>query len=565
VTQTLLVSPGPERKRGVRFADAALRDSRLGVLLLCSAIPLLIAASAMLLSPVVLSREMTWDFLFNLAGAWHVHAGQAAHVDFHDPLGALNFYLTAFGFRLLGPQPAAFVVGTVAVTAAVSAAAALVAWRRLPLLPATLFVLFTGFQILMPSSPGDQPNAYSFAMSYNRYGWSACGVLALLLFVPPRAGHRGVVLDLSIATLLLVALFYIKITYFAVGLLATACAIVVSSHIRARRVAWTVAGVAVTANALAPYSHPYLVDIVGAAQTGAVRDNLIMHANFFLDHATEYACMLAFAGIALWLWKRRQAPASLPFAIAFLLGAGVFLLTQNSQSHAMPFGVVAALMIYDALRQKLLGPAPLAPLLLVLLVFPILPLVAAAASVAGYVRAAASTGDLSVVAHTNLRGLAVPATDTALLAAFSGEPGPAHELLGRSRETRPRHELLAAEYVETLLEASDILGADTARGVVVLDQVNPLPFMLGLVPPKGGDLWSDGSAPRLPPDSVLRDADVVLVPKFSTWLQGTAGMLAAYSGYLAAHFGPGEESRSWFVFRRKPGSTTGAAAAGPGT
>jgi hypothetical protein len=73
----------------------------------------------------------------------------------------------------------------------------------------------------------------------------------------------------------------------------------VSSHIRARWAAWTIAGMAVTANALAPYSQPYLVDIVTAAQTGAVRDNLIMHANFFLDHATEYACMLAFAGIAL--------------------------------------------------------------------------------------------------------------------------------------------------------------------------------------------------------------------------------------------------------------------------
>src|SRR4029079_7306946 len=114
----------------------------------------------------------------------------------------------------------------------------------------------------------------------------------------------------------------IKITYFAVGLLATACAVIISSHIRARWVAWTIASVAVVANSLAPWNQPYLLDIVTTAQAGAVRDNLIVHANFFLTHETEYACMLAFAGIALWLWKRRQAPASLPFAIAFLLLAG---------------------------------------------------------------------------------------------------------------------------------------------------------------------------------------------------------------------------------------------------
>src|SRR4051812_3690098 len=117
----------------LRFADAVLGNCPLGLLILCSGLPLLIGGGAMLLSPVVLSREMTWDFLFNLAGAWHVHLGQAAHVDFHDPLGALNFHLTALGFRLLGPQPAAFLVGTVMVTAAISTAAALVAWRRLPL------------------------------------------------------------------------------------------------------------------------------------------------------------------------------------------------------------------------------------------------------------------------------------------------------------------------------------------------------------------------------------------------------------------------------------------------
>src|SRR6185437_2837070 len=62
------------------------------VLLLAA--PIVAAAMWALLSPpVVLSREMTWDLLFNLAGAWHVHLGHVAHVDFHEPVGQLNFLL----------------------------------------------------------------------------------------------------------------------------------------------------------------------------------------------------------------------------------------------------------------------------------------------------------------------------------------------------------------------------------------------------------------------------------------------------------------------------------------
>lgn len=546
-----MVSADAARQQG-RFAEATLADCSLGMLILCAGIPLLIGAYALLSAPVVLSREMTWDLLFNLAGAWHVFNGHVPHVDFHDPGGELNFILTALGFKVVGVNPRGFVVGSAVVTLAISAAATFVAWRRLPLLPAALFVLFSGFQVLMPASPGDQPNAYSFAMSYNRYGWSAWGVLALLLFVPPRNGRTGDTVDLAIATALLVGMFYIKVTYFAAGLLATACALLVCAHLRARWRAWTVAGIAVVANALAPYGWPYVSDVVTAARTGAVRDDLVVQSNFLLNHATEYACGLAFAAIALWLWRRGDAPGRLPFAVALLFVMGLLLLTQNSQSHGVPFGVVAALMLYDALRQKpgadIWSPAPLP---VILLIFPVLSLAAAVASVAGYARAAAGGSELTVVMRTNLQGLAVPKTDIELLAAFDANAAPGYGLLNKARETRARHELHPAEYVETLMEASQLLEARKVRGgIVLLDQVNPLPFMLGLVPPTGGYVWSDHAAALLPAERVLRDAEVVLIPKFSTWRHGTMRLLAAYQHVLATHYKPAVESRSWFLFER---------------
>ncbi len=101
---------------------------RAETLILLAGLPLLAAAWALLASGHVLSREMTWDFLFNLAGAWHLMSGQVAHVDFHDPVGRLSFGLTALGFRLVGPTPLAFVVGSLAWALVTFVAAGIASW-----------------------------------------------------------------------------------------------------------------------------------------------------------------------------------------------------------------------------------------------------------------------------------------------------------------------------------------------------------------------------------------------------------------------------------------------------
>ena len=99
------------------------------------------------------------------------------------------------------------------------------------MLPAVLFVLFVSLLALMPANVGDRPEQYSFAMSYNRYGWSAYSILALILFVAPRGRlgerkHRGWI-DVAVAGGLLAAMFYLKITYFAVGLATVGFALLV--------------------------------------------------------------------------------------------------------------------------------------------------------------------------------------------------------------------------------------------------------------------------------------------------------------------------------------------------
>src|SRR5262249_19408835 len=157
---------------------------------------------------VMLSREMTWDFLYIFSGAWQMQYGHVPHVDFHQPHGDLNFALTWLGFQLVGPMLSAFLVGMVVVLFGVLASALLATMRRLPTVPAALFVIYVSLLVLMPANVGDSPDAYCFGMPYNRYSWSLLSILALVVFMPPRTRVGSDWIDVGNGAFLLAALFY---------------------------------------------------------------------------------------------------------------------------------------------------------------------------------------------------------------------------------------------------------------------------------------------------------------------------------------------------------------------
>src|SRR5258708_17065872 len=282
-------------------ADGGLADfrgrskfhARLGTVALLAGVPVLVALWTLLSPGLVLSQEMTWDFLYNLSGAWHLQHGHVAHIDFHEPVGQLNFLLPLLGFKLFGPPPFAFLVGVPIVATAVFVSAVLAAMPRLPLVPAALFVIFVSLLVLMPAGAGDLPDAYSFAMSYNRYCWSLLSILALILFLPPKDRADGDWIDIANVALLLTALFYLKVTYFAAGLALAGLAVLISPHVRTRLPAWAAIGALVVANAVAPWNQPYLFDLMQAASAGSVQQNLRFHVHSFFASAEGYAPYVA--------------------------------------------------------------------------------------------------------------------------------------------------------------------------------------------------------------------------------------------------------------------------------
>jgi len=94
-------------------------------------------------------------------------------------------------------------------------------------------------------------------------------------------------------------------------------------------------------------------------------------------------------------------------------------------------------------------------------------------------------------------------------------------------------------------------GRHCRGGVVVLDQVNPFPFMLGWPPPRGGNLWSGPGAPVRPADEVFAEAEHVLIPKFSSYSVWTEQARLDYGPYLSENFRAREETQSWIVLSRE--------------
>ena len=540
-----------------RIFVASVRDAhpQPAALLALAGLPVLVAAWLLMSPPHVLSNTLTWDFLFNLSGAWHVYLGHVAHVDFHEPVGQLSFILTAIGFHLMSPGPYGFLVGEAIVVSVLFVASFLAAARRLPLLPAAIFVVFVCLLALMPANIGEKPDYYTFAMSYNRYGWSAFSVLALIVFVPPRNRYGSDWIDIAIAAVLLAAIFYLKITYFAAGLGTVAFAVLFQPHVGRRWPAWLAVCALLMANALAPYNHPYLADLLGSAEVGAVRSSLTLHLKNFLAAIGEYAPYLAAFVVACWMWFTGRAALRLPLTIACLFVVALLLLTQNTQSAGLPSTIVIVLVLYDALRNYFAGARSrdIAPLLLALLVFPVFSIGTSAMSIAGYHAKASRTQTLYVVNRTSLGGLAVPAGEHGAFATFS-RGGVDYPLRNQAGALVPRYELSQYEYVATLLEAVDAVFDHERGGIAVFDQVNPLPFMLGLPPTSGANLWSSWSTPLRPADEYLAHVRYVFVPKFSTDPNWTAALVSHYGSYLAEHFQRSADTPSWILLSRlQPG------------
>lgn len=498
------------------------------------------AAAALFLPGRVFSREMTWDLLFNLEGAWHLANGHTPYVDFHDPLGVLGFALTRVGFLLVGPRPVAFLVGECVALAVLGAAAIGATARRLPLVPGLIVLTTLALLVLLPANVGDPPQSYSFAMSYNRLGWALLLVLSVVLFLPPAAGHESPMADLLLAGAICVACFHVKVTYAAGALGAVAVAPWIAPHLQPYRRFWGLLVLALVAFAALPSHHAYLHDawVIGGSRA---RTDLYYLVNTMVANRAEYTVLALAIGLLAWLWLAGYAAAAPMCAAAIVSALGAAVLTQNAQDADIPLGTVVWLLVYRTLVTvtRRLPRRERAMLLVLALLWPAVSIGSAVKVFAGYVRAATAHDVVVAGAGTQIEGLAV---------APRHVEGPSSSVDGAATQVA---------YLRSLLAAARALEGSRAR-VLVLDQVNPLPFVLGYPPPRGGVLWLGPAAPDREAAAVFQDVDVVLVPRRSSNPAVTRLALDAYGAHVAREFPDVETQPDWTLHRRaaNAGSTT---------
>lgn len=552
-----------------------------------------LAALALLLNWQGPCFETNWghDTIGFLNGAWKVRNGILPHTDYHSALGALNPWLLAAGMWLLGPTSAVvpFCVSLVAVGAGVLAF--VVARSRLPAWPALAFALT---QTLVASSPHLLRYTWdtaTYACYYNRQGYALLSALMLLLFLPPRAGlaHHERREGLLVGGLLGFFLF-LKVSYFmaAGGLCALA-------FLFARRssLAWCVhvlvGFVAVAAACLPLIRFDVLAlwrDLHLAAQVRAENPELAEQMTHVLGWKANGWFEISLIGLMTLLLSPpllfRRRPGE-PGAVVPSLASFAFFRRKEAPpsqdwnlvpSWAEFVGIVAINAFICLTNASIDYPSETPLLTSWLFVLLGVALRQPMNSWFGGVvwRLPATTrlalmGGASCLLWIHTFGASLsclvwsvsPWRTAWQKDALAISPPFESDSLRESRMLLWSGEdhALPVTYAEKVNDGLRLLRAlGGTHRVEAFDFANPFPFALQWPAARGGCwVWHLGYSfdekYHPTPEEAFGDADILMVPKYAGHLNSLRALGRVYGPYVLSHFEQINESRLWFVMRRK--------------
>lgn len=526
-----------------RMADAAIPgrgETEAGVLGRAVGLKGAIAAAGLLLAIVLAAPGRTAtskylnDLLIFLDGAHRIALGQVPNVDFHTSLGPLAFYIPAAGYELTGKLSAAMPLGMGLLTVLLGLAAAEIIGSRMRWqigLPLAVFLLLI---VATPANPGEAISELSFAMFYNRIGWSALGLL-FVLYLPrrPDAVRRDLA-DASAAALLVMLMLFTKVTYGLVGL--GFLLFMLTDRIQRRWVFLSFAvmlGAGLLIEAVWRGGTTYVADLRLA---GAVSGSLPPIGRFTDLLGRNLSDIVAYAILSVALLILARSIRDFLF-LGFCLGSGILIIEQNFQIVGiLTLGAGAAVAGERLLRTPLARQrhriAAAAPMLVAVLILP------------------ASIG--------NIANLGLHA---AYALGGGGEqiPLPKYEGITLVRTFGPGAFERFRRYNGTMVDGRAALEAldPPAERVAVMDFANPFSAGLGLTPPKGDYPWYHWgrtiNAVDFPPaEQIFANADIVMQPKAPIERFTGRGMADLYAGYLREHFRPVADTGDWIVYRRQP-------------
>lgn len=516
------------------------------------------------------------DLMVFYDGAHRILSGQVPNRDFHTPLGPLAYLLPACGLwagKSLGEM---IPIASTVFAAMLAGPLFWVGATRLPFRAAVLFVLYVAVLTIVPVNPGDNGLDPTYAMFYNRFGWAGLSVLLAFALPPVRTvapAPARTALDAASVAWLLLVLFYLKLSYAAVGLAFTLALLVLPSSRRfaALALAGTAVGM-IAVEALWRATGAYLADALNAAAvSGAVRGGAFQMATLAIANLRQESVYAAALLLGL---VRKTRPVYLLASLVMAV-CGLFLLNQNAQGSEIPVLVPAALV-------AALGPAAptaatqaqsfrLTTLLLVLAL--VAPAIGAGLFGLRHFRHELRHAPVDPTTVAELDG--VVTHEGTFTPADPGRPAPrvAPGTLERAlqtgvaetttmnllRQIRSRQPLAQSEYLASLQDGARLLRADPrlAGPVYTYDLQNPFNAMLDRSPPRGDNSWNHYGRTFnehifLAPERSLADVQIIMDPKDPMELYSEAYQKSNYAPYVAKHFRLAAETPYWRVYQRLP-------------
>lgn len=494
--------------------------------------------------------------------------GHLPHVDFHSPLGALAFVMPLLGFRVAGQLAGSLELANVAMLAVALAVGAILLYRRTTTGIAVVFLIALAGIVVVPWAAGESGLLVTHTMFYNRWGWGLVATLflaALPLAPPSRGGKLGekwvlqshfVAEALAIAAILLL-LFFLKVTYFLVGLFF----VVFFGVALARFLRTALLGLAGFALALlgvwlaTGIVDDYLLDV---ARTVEVARNPGTHrstpsvARIIQTTIPHIALGVMAVGVAA--LQRKWTGAQMLY-LAFVLASCVALAHQNSQP---PF-FFALINIFVVAAMSCSCGTPHRRLVMVAMCLFLAPTIS---------RQLVASASFHLIAKGDFEAFATDLprmNDTWFgnrainwFAADANDGSVSAFVWSRRYRAAPTMDLSMTEHLETLRSGVALLRRQgvTTEAVATVDYVNCFPTLLKAAAPKGvvyayhpGRMINLDMASRR--TFIFGDAAYLMVPKFPLKQDSTFLVLELHREHLSSAWRFVAENDHWRLFAKR--------------
>jgi hypothetical protein len=511
-----------------------------GIALLTFSVVLLLSMRNWLPLPQV---GFAQDLGILLETSWRFAQGQMPHRDYSSPIGP--FYAVVIGYFAAegGPDYEDFRIMPGILFFAASLTCFLICMFRVSVPLALLASIATGLVAGGTYHMGFAPEMLSFAVLFNRMGWTMVMLVTFAALLPDSNVPRPVMLaQYFFSGVLLACLLFLKVNFFAVAAIITVFGLIIPQQDR-------------KANAIATFAGAVLASLTWLQSIDWRLDNIVRDLGYAAsarsDNYTEVMLSLVvikaisnslpfvlLAGLVAILVLQEQVRVALVISVA-VLGAIALILTNscgNGGNDPLLWSLLLVCAVWVGLNtnewpmrsQRLLSMLLLSVVGGAALAWLILP---------------------QFLSYAAWQGLSAQNLEPA---AKSGLLGPVRTLLvGPHNNWGPHFSTL-------LREGSDLIeqNVEAEESVLYADFCNPFGFATNRRSPVGSMLWYDRiatfSSAKHPEAAVLfADADFLLVPKQPLSADGTSAFVEIYGDYVRGHYVPIQETQNFVLLGRR--------------